>query len=615
MVHMLFAIMYFQYAARNWQNAGQQSGMNDVSNRHYHYALSFFPQLVASHTLQDVQALTMIALHMRSFPKPGACWMLSTTTLNLAIELGLHRSAKQWASTAPKKSTLEIEMRKRTFWSISMMHIMTCGKLGRPMALHEEDFDVELPEPVDDDLLSEDGVDTSKPGKCDFLVAVESCKIMPAMLDLYRNIYGVKRSPQNYIDNVNRLEKKFREWREQWPYEMKIGDATKDEEGRVHSQYLIIASLEFRLLLRHPSLSLTSSAEFNEENLTVCMEVSRKLLQHVKVIQKYKSLDTNWQTGALYVLAISTTLFGHWKRADQITPSGLTSLRRDMDDWMTVMGDISELHGRSCFPVVLVLGGCLHHTGSGKRLQEAVRVTVDKTLYSLEQHLSSKAASSALSSSDRNIMASVPLNGVQSVQHEAYQKPSNYVHHGEQLSNAGSASGGNAGSLFQTSDGSNVTAQAAIQFTSPTQYPFPGSATSYGSNTGAYAPTAYTPSEPLSSGSQQATAAAANSYLYSNAPPSANPHYQPGVAIGYTAGPVSSWREWAGHMAAQAGSMPSHPEPQEYLSSATALMQLGGRNGQGGDANPQAATDVTGMSDGATQQWPLMIFDGSQPGG
>ena len=61
--------------------------------------------------------------------------------------------------------------------------------------------------------------------------------------------------------------------------------------------------------------------------------------------------------------------------------------------------------------------------------------------------------------------------------------------------------------------------------------------------------------------------------------------------------------------------MPNYPEPQEYLNSATALMQLGGRNGQGGGATMQAATDLTGTSEGAAQQWPLMGFDGSQPGG
>ena len=118
------------------------------------------------------------------------------------------------------------------------------------------------------------------------------------------------------------------------------------EQGRVHAQYMHICDLEFRLLLRHPSISLTTSAEFNEENLTKSMEASQKMLKHVKVIQKYKSLDTNWQTGALYVLAISTTLFGHWERVDQISEGGFVALRQDMNDWLSIMGDVSELLGK-----------------------------------------------------------------------------------------------------------------------------------------------------------------------------------------------------------------------------------------------------------------------------
>ena len=346
MVHMMFAIMYFQYASRNGENASHASGLNDLSNRHYHYALSFFPRLMASHTLQDVQALTMISLHLRSFPKPGACWMLSATTLNLAIELGLHRSAKRWASMIPERSVLEIEMRKRIFWSIYTIHTIIGGKLGRPMALRHEDFDVEIPQAVDDELLTADGIDDSREGKCGFLVGIESFKATTLFTDLYSNIYTVRRSPNTYIDTVRRLEKRIQDWCDQWPQALKADDISKDEHGRVHAQYMNMTNLELRLLLRHPSVSLTTSADFNEENLTKSMEASQQMLKHVKVIQKYKSLDTNWQTGALYVLAISTTLFGQWERVEQISEGSLAALRQDMNDWLSIIGDIGELLGK-----------------------------------------------------------------------------------------------------------------------------------------------------------------------------------------------------------------------------------------------------------------------------
>ncbi len=344
MVHTMFAIMHSQYAIRAPQNAQHQAELNHSSNFHYHYALGFFAQLVASHTLADIQALAMLCLHVRNSPKPTACWMITSIVLDLAIELGLHRSAKRWAPSA-KRSPLEIEIRKRVFWSLLVIHVIIAGNLGRPMALRSDDWDVEMPEAIDDDLLSESGIDTSSPGKCNFLVGVQSFHVIPIKMDLYNNIYAVKRSPQTYVDTVLRLESRLREWQEQWPPELKHESAADNELGRVHAQYLAIWPLHIRLLLRHPSLSLAASPEFNNENLTICMEVSRKMLYHVKQLQRYKSLDGTWQTGALYVLAIATTLFGYWERRDDISDNDLATLKDDMDSWLKIIGDMSCMLG------------------------------------------------------------------------------------------------------------------------------------------------------------------------------------------------------------------------------------------------------------------------------
>ena len=224
------------------------------------------------------------------------------------------------------------------------------------MALRHEDYDVEMPEAVDDELLTADGIDTSRSGKCGFLVGSQSFKAAMLFTDLYTNIYTVKRFPNTYVDAVHRLEKRIQDWYDQWPKELKAGDISKDEQGRVHAQYMHVANLELRLLLRHPSVSLTNAAEFNEENLTKSMDASKKMLKHVKIIQKYMSLDTNWQTGALYVLAISTTLYGHWQRVEQITEDGFATLKQDMSDWLSIIGDVSELLGKSTDHPAFVLG-------------------------------------------------------------------------------------------------------------------------------------------------------------------------------------------------------------------------------------------------------------------
>lgn len=344
-MHTMFAIVHCQLAVRGFRDEAHKAELNHSSNFHYHYALGFFPQLMASHTLADVQALTLIGTHLRSFPKPGACWMIVSIVLNLAIEVGLHRSAKCWASTTQKLNALENEFRKRVFWALLTLLVSTSGNLGRPLALRSEDWDVEMPESIDDEYISESGIDLSKSGQCRFPVGHQGFLVVPVFIDLYNSIYAVKRSPQTYIDTVRGLEKRIQEWKEQWPPEIKRQSASENDLGHSHAQYLEIYPLQMRLLLRHPSLSLTTNVEFNRENLTICLEVSKKILHHVKQLQRYRSLDGTWQTAAIYILAISTTLFAHWERRDEITMDKMVTLKEEMTAWLSVIGDMAEMMG------------------------------------------------------------------------------------------------------------------------------------------------------------------------------------------------------------------------------------------------------------------------------
>lgn len=145
---------------------------------------------------------------------------------------------------------------------------------------------------------------------------------------------------------------------------------------------------------------------------------------------------------------------------------------------------------------------------------------------------------------------------------------------------------------------------------SPNPAPFPA-ASSHASS--------FSTSYPQLPNSPQAIATAATTYLYSNPPPPSSV-YQP-ITSTYPSMPLyngtggpTSWRHWAGNMA-------SSLEPQEYMSSANALMQLGGRSDQGASQGPgvpipttvpaQAIEPLQTSSGVATgQPWPLMIFDG-----
>lgn len=345
MVHTVFAIMFFQYATRNWEDTAQQATLTHQSNMHYHYSLSLFYDLSCSHTVYDVQAMVLLCGHLRNFPKPGASWILCQVTMAFAMELGLHRSVKR---SAPElmPNPLEIEIRKRTFWCLMAIHVTLSGKLGRPMLLREEDYDCEIPEPLDDELLSEAGLDTSRPGKCPHKIGIQAWKILPLYMEMYSTIYAVRRQPDTYIATVNRLESRLRTWKDGIPPEFVNAEPGEDEqEGRVSVLYAQAWGLEFRLLLRHPSVSMTTDVKFNAESMRICVESSRQMLGVARQIQKFKSLDTTWYNTAVYVMAITTTLFAQWDKRGESTAADLAAMREEMDIWLDIMGDIGGLLG------------------------------------------------------------------------------------------------------------------------------------------------------------------------------------------------------------------------------------------------------------------------------
>ncbi|KAF4637472.1 hypothetical protein G7Y89_g617 [Cudoniella acicularis] len=368
LVHTVMAIMTFQVAVRNWEDPGQQATYNRQSNMHYHYALSKFYELSCSHTVQDVQALALICLHLRNFPKPGASWILTQATLSRAIELGLHRSFKRWA-TDITPNPLDVEMRKRIFWSLILTHVALSGKLGRPLAFRYEDFDVEMPEEIDDDLLSENGIDNTRPAKCLHKIGIQAIKMIPLFMEMYNTIYSVRRQPEKYIPTVNALESKLRSWKENFPPELTREHAKNDQhsEHQIFALYAEAWTLEFRILLRHPSVSMTNDTQFNADSMRICVESSRQMLRVVKELQKFKSLDTTWYNSAVYVMAITTTLFAQWEKRGETSPADFQALEEEMKSWLAIMGDVGRL--------------------LGTRLREAVQVVTEGTLGLLKRSL------------------------------------------------------------------------------------------------------------------------------------------------------------------------------------------------------------------------------------
>jgi len=338
-VHMVIASLTYQISVRN-----REASLMDESHRHYRYALSFFKDLWLSHTWQDVQALTLIVHHLRNFPKPGAAWIMASTTFQLAIELGYHRSAKAWAD-GPNLSNLEVEIRKRTFWTLYALTTNLSGKLGRPMLISLNDIDVEFPEPVDDSLPGDDtGLDAFH--RCSFQVGIQVAKFTIPLSQLYRTLYSINASPQTYEDNLKRLEAGIRQWREEIPVELR-DPATASQDDYIFALYLEYWYQEYHLHMYHPAMCRSKDAAAINSNMDKCLQASQKLLHACIAMKKTRSLDNTWINIVTYVAAMFTTLFVYYQRRDRISSVDMEKLRIDMNEWVDLTGESGQLLGKS----------------------------------------------------------------------------------------------------------------------------------------------------------------------------------------------------------------------------------------------------------------------------
>ena len=342
---MMFASILLQYALRNGdEDTDRRREMVSTSNRHYHYSLSKVSDLMASPSTENVQALAMICEHVRFFPDPEIGWTLTHMALNKAVELGLHRSVDRSVLTDQHMTPFQLEMRKRIFWSLFTISVTINGKLGRPMPLRIRDFDVEIPDPLDDDHFNETSAKAPPNGNCSFLIAIEAFKVLPIFMVLYDEIHSTRRS-SSYVEFVRSAEKRIEMWCEQWPPELRNVAQLTDPMLVCFNHYLNLFALEFRLLLFHPSLSLSNSAKFNDMNLKSCMDTCHEMMSRARSLKESRNLDTTWCSCAVYVLAIQTTLYGHSQLSTQLTPEALKSIRSEMDEWLSIMGHIGCLLG------------------------------------------------------------------------------------------------------------------------------------------------------------------------------------------------------------------------------------------------------------------------------
>ncbi|KAI5238090.1 hypothetical protein E4T43_07680 [Aureobasidium subglaciale] len=95
--------------------------------------------------VNNLQALVLLILyHLRSESRNGL-WHLTGLAMRTVTDIGLHRAA-----STRNLPPLEVQLRRRLFWSVYALESILAGALGRPISLSDCDIDQPLPVSIND---------------------------------------------------------------------------------------------------------------------------------------------------------------------------------------------------------------------------------------------------------------------------------------------------------------------------------------------------------------------------------------------------------------------------------------------------------------------------------
>lgn len=111
-------------------------------------------------SLTSVQARLLQCMYLLTQSRINHCWSLFGTVSRLAYAIGLNRKDR-WPGSSNRSDKVDIQCRRRTFWSAFTLDTFLSAALGRPQSFDTEEIDNPLPD--EDDLLTGDDLVSNTP--------------------------------------------------------------------------------------------------------------------------------------------------------------------------------------------------------------------------------------------------------------------------------------------------------------------------------------------------------------------------------------------------------------------------------------------------------------------
>ncbi|KAK8917850.1 putative transcriptional regulatory protein [Metarhizium anisopliae] len=219
---------------------GKDETDDGLHEKYFLCALTLAPTTNLERSLAQVSLLLARCFYLLVVCRTESCWTILGQAVRVAQSIGLHVENDDIDHTKLNHS-LEIEERRRVWYSIYVLDRLLSLQLGRPPAIHDDDFNVPLPARASDaeidwtgDVIQEKTDNTPSSGDY-FLAVIAFSGIVGRVL---RGLYCPRRShfASGDLLNTKDLDRQLVQWKLALPRVLRFDLGHTFEQSHIFSR-------------------------------------------------------------------------------------------------------------------------------------------------------------------------------------------------------------------------------------------------------------------------------------------------------------------------------------------------------------------------------------------
>ncbi|KAJ6500205.1 fungal-specific transcription factor domain-containing protein [Mycena vitilis] len=238
--------------------------------------------LIFKPDLYELQTIALSSLYLRVISPKTSNWCHVGFGLRRALDVGAHRCRKQ------PYPTVENEQWKRVFWVLLCEEWVTGTLTGRPMAMHEQDFDQDLPIDCDDEYWDDD-FKQPKDRPSDISYFICHAKLLEIQAAVTTTIYSPRKPkdlgsnpfPPADADFIVAYDSALNSWLNDIPEHLRWDPDRENELHLTQSALLYTAYYSIQILLHRPFIPAPfgNASTAVLPSLAICTNAARSCIR------------------------------------------------------------------------------------------------------------------------------------------------------------------------------------------------------------------------------------------------------------------------------------------------------------------------------------------------